>query len=145
MLRRFPSSTFISQMWLFTERRGAIDRALPCSHLDPDWCADEAKCVANLVFEKPLIRKMQLHLTVRKQDKRWRSHRRLRQIQNLYTLTNRHGSAVKIHVLQKAVHLASGNALPPLGCDFFEHGKYFVHTFASCRRNEQQRRVVQKL
>ena len=90
------------------------------SHLDPDWCADKTERPPNLVFQKSLVGKMQLHLAVGEQDECRRRNRRLGQVQDLYSLANGDRSPIEIYVLQETVHLAGGDALPPLRRDLLQ-------------------------
>src|SRR5437660_7760015 len=89
-------------------------------HLNPDRCPDKPECFPNLVFQESLIRKMQLHLAVGEENESWRRDRGLGQVEDFYTLANRHRRAIEIDLLQETVHLAGSDALAALCSDFFK-------------------------
>src|SRR6476469_9819733 len=89
---------------------------LPCPYLDPDGRTHEAECPANLVFQKPLVGKVQFYLPVGEQYESRRRHCSLRQVQDFNSLTYWNCGAIEVDMLQEAVHLARRDALPSLGC-----------------------------
>src|SRR5437763_12251863 len=72
-----------------SSHRNPFKQLISRPHLDPYWCSHKLKRVANLVLQKSLIRKMQLHLAVGEKNKRRRSDCGLRQIENPHSLTHR--------------------------------------------------------
>src|SRR5215831_12713198 len=85
--------------------------------LDADGRSCEAECLANLVFEKPFVREMQLHVFVREKNKGGWRDRRLRHIEDFDFLAMGHSGAIKVHLLDETVHLSGGNALAPFRFD----------------------------
>src|SRR5262249_49827704 len=74
-------------------RRSGVNRRLcgevgllPGPYLDPDRRAQEAEGTADLVFQKTLIRKVQLHLAIGEEDERRRGHSGLCEVENLHAL-----------------------------------------------------------
>jgi len=98
----------------------------------------------NLIFEESLIGKMQLHGPVREQDKRGRSHSRLRHVVNLHALAHGNRGAVKINRLQEPVHLAGRDPFAALGSHLFNQRKNLVGPRSCLRGEEKHRSVAEK-
>src|SRR5207237_5467304 len=100
------------------------------SNLNPDRCAYEAERGSYLIFQKSLIRKMELHLAIGKQDECRRSDGRLGQIENFYALADWDRGAVEVHMLEETVHLSGRNALAAFGGNLLERGEDFIGSLA---------------
>src|ERR1700724_3608413 len=103
-------------------RRQIVERdaaLVPRPVLNPNRRANESEGFSQLVLEKSLVGKMQLHFAVGEKHERRRGHSRLRHVIDFHLLACGHRSALEIDILQEAVHLGSRNSFPPLGRDFF--------------------------
>src|SRR5262249_46092372 len=100
--------------------------SIPGPVLDPYGRPQKAKAPADLVFQKPLIREVQLYVAVGKKDKRGRGHSRLGHVVDAHAARTGDRGALEIYVLQEPVHLTRSNALVPFGGDLFERGKNLV-------------------
>src|SRR6185437_1435104 len=92
----------------------------PRAVLDPDRRTNETEGLADLVFQKALVGKMQFHILVGEENKGRRSDLRLRHVEDANLLAIRDSSSLKIHALNEPVHLRRANALAALGCHDFE-------------------------
>src|SRR4051812_22231915 len=88
--------------------------------LDPNGRAFKAEGFADLVLQKTLIRKVQLHCAISEQDERGRRGRRLRDVLDANAFRRRHRGALEIHLLEEAVHLTGSYTLTPLGSHVLE-------------------------
>src|SRR5258707_15630101 len=117
----------------------------PGSVLDAYRRAHEPERFADLVFQKTLVRKMQLHVLVSEKNKSGRRGVSLGHVEDLDLLPVGNGSAVEVHGFQEAVHLPGADALLPLGGNQFKRAEDFVDAFSRSGRDEDHGRVLQKL
>src|SRR5579864_336008 len=104
--------------------------------LDPNWRAHKSECAAYLILQKSLIREVQLHLPVGEQDERGWRNRGLGQVENLHALPHWNRGAIKINVLQEAIHFAGGDSFSPLGRDLLQSREDLVCALAVRCRNK---------
>src|SRR5437868_5879056 len=86
-------------------------RSIVSPILDPDWRAYKAEGAANLVLQETLVRKVQLHGPIGKQNECRRRDCRLGQIVNLHTFAGGNGRAVEIDLFEEAIHFPCGKSL----------------------------------
>src|SRR5580704_1168408 len=110
---------------------------LPRPILNPDRRANKPKRLPDLVFQKPLIRKVQLHRAISKEHKCRRRDSRLRHVFNLHSLAYWDRSTVEVNRPQEAVHFAGGNALAALRSHFLDQRKNFLRPLARVRGEKQ--------
>ena len=87
---------------------------------------------------------MQLHGAAGEERKRWRRHRRLRHVEDFHARAHGLRRALEIHGFDEAVHRRRRNALAAIRGDLFQQRKDFLRAFVAFRRDEDDRRVVQK-
>src|SRR5215467_5166298 len=122
----------LRSLWISAESLPTFRLAslLSRSVLDPDRRSHKSECRTNLVLQETLIREMQLHGPIGKEDECWRCHRSLCHVENLHSLTHRNRGALKVHAFEKTVHLRSGDSLSALGRDFLQQRKYLFCALA---------------
>ena len=92
-------------------RAPVLARILAAAHLDANRVAEKSVRLAQPVFEKPLVRKMQLRHGVGKQHERRRRHARLRRIHHAHVaLPRRHRRRLRGDLLDEPVELAGRHA-----------------------------------
>src|SRR5580658_9577194 len=104
---------------------------LPRPVLNPNRRPHKPERLANLVLQKSLIGKVQLHRTIGEEHERRRRNSRLRHVFDPHALAHRNGGAVKINRPQETVHLARGDAFAPLSGDFLDQRENFFYALAS--------------
>ena len=98
--------------------------------LDPDWRSNESEGVTYLIFKEALVGEVQLHLAIGEDHERRRCDCRLRHVIDLHLLPRWNGGTFKIHVLEKAVHLAGSDATAALYGNFFQRRKYLLRALS---------------
>src|SRR6185369_9390201 len=97
-----------------TRGEGASLLLVPSLDLEPYRRSDKPEALPNLVRQKSLEAEVQLHILVCEQHKRWRSDRSLRHVIDLHPLRHRNRRLLEIDALQKPIHVAGRDTLPPL-------------------------------
>src|ERR1700722_2737388 len=130
--------------WIVWWRESKTPLSIPRPIFNPNRRPQKPEGFPNLVLQKSLIRKMELHGAVGEQHKRRRRHRRLRHVENLHARTHRHRRPLEIYSLDETVHGRRWDALPPLGRNLFKQRKDFLRALPCLRRNKYDGRVAQK-
>src|SRR5215471_7993394 len=109
----------LRSLWISAESLPTFRLAslLSRSVLDPDRRSHKSECRTNLVLQETLIREMQLHGPIGKEDECRRSHRGLRHVENLHSLAHWNRGTIKIHALEETVHSRSSNSLSAFSRD----------------------------
>src|SRR5579885_124886 len=113
--------------------------------LDPDRRPHKSERLLDLVLQKTLVRKVQLHRPVRKPNEGRRRHAGLGHVEDLHPLAHRDRRALEVHRLQEAIHFAGPDPLVALARDLLEQRKNPADVLSRIRRDEQHRRIVQEL
>src|SRR5438876_2140425 len=112
--------------------------------LDPDRRAYKTEFAADLIFQKALIGEVKFYIAVGENNERRRGDGCLGHVENAGAARERNGGAAKIHSLEKAVHLAGGDAFVALAGEFLNRGKNLFHAPALLSGDEHHGRVAQE-
>src|SRR5215468_12701886 len=111
---------------------------------NPDWCSQKSEGLADLVFQKTLVGEVQLHVLIGKENKGRRRGLGLGHIVDSDFLPVRHGCALEIDSLKKAIHLRGADPFAPFSGDQFYSLEHFVQILASAGCDKQDRSIIKK-
>src|SRR5271165_3089726 len=116
-------------------------RRLARAVLDPYRSAHKAESRADLVFQKTLVRKVQLDGAIGEQNEPRRRDRGLRHVINLHPFGDGNRGALEVDAAEEAIHLTGADALAALARDQGEGGEEFVEVLSRRSRDENDWRI----